>query len=104
VRSKYEIKAGKELESQGYTVDYKVRPFRVAVEYRVDYFGLFDLLVYRVGDVVRWISIKGKAGVPSKHRKAIEDWWFPEGHQKEIWTYNKRKGYRKIMPKKEIID
>ena len=103
MRSKYEIKAQKSLEEQGWTVDYKSRPFRVPSNYSVDYFGLFDLLVYRAGDPLRWISIKGKAGVPSKHRKEIEEFWMPEGNQKEIWRYRKLKGYREIMPKKEII-
>jgi hypothetical protein len=103
MRSKYEIKAQKSLEKQGWTVDYKARPFRVPSNYQVDYFGLFDLIAYRAGDPLRWISIKGKAGVPSSHREEIEAFALPMGNQKEIWQYRKLKGYRKVMPKKQII-
>ena len=105
-KSKFEVKAQKELEEQGWLVDWKIRPsgLRMPRGYNVDYFGLFDLMAYRAGDPVRLISIKGTMGVPSKHRKALEDFWLPGGLQKEVWYYRKLKGYgNKFIPKKEII-
>ena len=97
-RSKYEKLAQTELESQGWLVDYKVRPRFPGRGYQVDFLGAFDLLAYRSGDPLRFISIKGHANVPSGHRKLIESFLFPIGIQKEIWTY-KTNG----QIKKEII-
>jgi hypothetical protein len=87
MRSIYEIKAHKELEAQGWNVDYKVRPFRPRKGFHVDFFNLFDLMAHRAGDPLRFISIKGHAGVPGKHRRAVEAFWLPESCQKEIWHY-----------------
>jgi len=100
-RSKYEIEAQKELEADGWRVDYKARPFRVPRNYNVDYFGLFDLLAHRNGNPIRWISIKGKAGIPGPHRRAVEGFWFPRGHIKEIWQYNPKRKSGRV--KKETI-
>lgn len=101
-RSKYEKIAHKQLEKMGYKVDYKIRPsgFKNPSSYTVDYFGIFDLVVHRVGEPLRWISIKGKAGVPSKHRKEIEDFWMPDNNSKEIWTYSKGPRHE---PRREVI-
>jgi hypothetical protein len=57
--------------------------------YTVDYFGAYDILAYRAGDPLRFISVKGHAYVPSAHRKLIESFVFPVGVQKEIWVYHK---------------
>ena len=106
MRSKYEIVADKELRSQGYLVDYKIRPsgFRNPINYSVDYLGNFDLLAYKEGEPLRFISIKGHGGVPGEHRRNIENMKFISGIQKEIWHYiintNDRRTYRAI---KEII-
>lgn len=101
MRSKFEILAEKELKSQGYQVDYKIRPRFTPRGYHTDYFDLFDLIAVRAGEPVRWISIKGQAGVPSDHAQAIINFFLPEGNQKEVWQYRKlakdrRKFERKI--------
>ncbi len=95
-RSRYEIKAEKELEAEGYIVDWKTRPFRVPKGYQVDFFGLFDLVAFKPGLPIRWISIKGKAGIPAAHKKAVLA--FPlsrEANQKEIWYWKGRTGWTK---------
>lgn len=97
-RSPYERKAEHELEDQGYFVDWKARPFRVPKGYKVDFFGLFDLVAHKPGLLLRWISIKGHAGVPSKHRREVEAFSLADSNQKEIWQWRKRLGW-----KKEII-
>src|SRR5258708_36570267 len=95
-RSIYERKAQKELESEGYTVEWKVRPCRVPKGYHVDLWGCFDLMAVRLNGPIRWISIKGKAGVPSAHRKKVTDFWLPhDSNQKEIWYWKGRTGWTK---------
>ena len=95
-RSIYERKAQKELESDGYKVDWKTRPFRVPKGYQVDFFGLFDLVGFKEGFPLRWISIKGKAGIPSKHRRAILEFNLSkETNTKEIWYWKGRTGWTK---------
>ena len=87
-RSKYEIKAQRELEAEGWTVDYKARPFRCPRGYRIDFFGCFDLIACKAGvPFIRWISIKGHAYVPAAHRKELTELPLPPGNQKEIWVY-----------------
>ena len=100
MRSKYERKAQKILEEDGYLVDFKIRPssFRVPRGYMVDFFGLFDLCAYKLNNPLRWISIKGRAGIPSTHRQAIEAFKIPLGNIKEIWSFSKKR------VKQEIID
>ena len=99
MRSPYEIKAHKYLEAEGYQVDYKIRPRIVPRKYNVDFFARFDLIAYKEGEPLRWISIKGHAGAPTAHQKAIKDFKMPEGNQKEIWVYRKSKNIIK-----KIID
>lgn len=94
-RSIYERKAQKELQEEGYIVDYKTRPFRVPKGYKVDFFGRFDLMAVKFGSPLRWISIKGHAGVPKKHRTEVAEFWLPDGNQKEIWDWRKRLGWKK---------
>ena len=57
-RSKFEIKAHKELVEQGYLVDYKIRPsgFKNPSNYQVDYWGIFDLMAYKANEIIRFIS------------------------------------------------
>lgn len=105
MRSKFEIRAQKELESQGWMVDYKLRPSMPNPYYNTDYFNLFDLMAYRPGDPLRFISIKGQGGVPGKHKQAIENFFTHEGIQKEIWHYRKlASDRRKFVAKKTIIN
>ena len=98
--SKYEVMARKELRSQGWIVDWKLRARFPIKTYSVDYFGAFDLLCYRAGDPLRFISIKGTMGILKTHRKLLESFTFPIGVQKEIWQYDPK---RKIKWRREII-
>lgn len=96
MRSKYEIKADKELKSEGYQTDYKVRPRMTPRGYSVDYFNLFDLAAYKDG-ALRLIAIKGHQNVPGALRKGIEKFSVKKVI-KEIWTFRRNK-----TVKKEII-
>lgn len=105
-RSKYEIRATKELEADGYRVDWKVRPPWPIKGYNVDYFNLFDLLAYKQGEPLRWISIKyAGSGSVKPNRLKIMDFTMPRGNQKEQWRYDRDpKDRRKIRARKQIID
>lgn len=96
--SKYEIKAKKKLEKEGWIVDDKRGMGRWSKNR--DYFHLFDLLAVRSGDSIRWIAVKGKAGDYWKLRKEIKNFWLPMGNTKELWRY--RKG-TKEEPKREVV-
>src|SRR4030067_1199644 len=63
-RSPYERRAQTELEAEDYFVEWKMRRPRIMRKgkYTQDFFNRFDLLAYKVGEALRWISIKGKAG------------------------------------------
>lgn len=90
MRSKYEIRAQQELQAEGYTTDYKIRPSKfVPRGYKVDFFGCFDLIAYKPGEpFVRWISIKGMAGNRGANKEEIKLIVLPEGNQREIWWVN----------------
>jgi hypothetical protein len=95
MRSRYEIRAQRELEAAGYVVDYKARPFRVGHGYRVDLLGAFDLLAYKPGEL-RFVSVKAAShGVRRAHRAEVEALVFPEGCRKEIWTFRENGTVRK---------
>jgi hypothetical protein len=94
--SKYESAAKKELREQGWMVDWKIRARFPMKGYTVDYFGAFDILAYRAGDPLRFISIKGHAGVPNTHKHLIKSFAFPIGVQKEIWDYS-IKGVKRVQ-------
>jgi len=106
-RSKLEIKAHKELEKKGYIVDYKARPFRVPRGYQVDYFGLFDLLAYKDGNI-RLIAIKSAktSGRDTRILKdKIKEFKLTNKHlTKEIWIYRKLKGDRSPTPRVLLLD
>jgi shikimate 5-dehydrogenase len=106
MKSKFEIKAQKELEADGWLVDWKVKPFRTPRGYNVDYWGLFDLLAYQ-GGLIRGIAIKGQGGVPKALREAVENFQVCEHFVKEIWYYSRhtvnKKKQRNFTCKKEII-
>ncbi|QGH72338.1 MAG: hypothetical protein [Podoviridae sp. ctg2L5] len=97
-RSKFEIKAQKELEKEGYIVDWKLRPRFKNSHYNTDYFNLFDLLAYKANEPVRFISIKGTMGVLKQHRQEIEK-FKATGIKKEAWWYRKLKGSNKFVRK-----
>lgn len=88
MRSKFEIRAQKELERKGYKVDYKARPRRVPRNYQVDYFGVFDLMAYKPGEL-RMISIKPASNCPTKHQEDVVSMVLPRGITKEIWRYDR---------------
>ena len=92
--SKYEVKAQKELEKEGWIVDNKRGMGRWAKNR--DFFNLFDLVAVhpKYHDLkMRWISIKGhKGGSTKAHRADILA--FPlhdETNKKELWYWAKDK-------------
>lgn len=88
-RSKYEIKAQKMLEADGYEVDYKIRPRFVPRNYNVDYFNLFDLLAINKTNRLRAISIKGVETSLKDHKEALVDFvqrYMPD-MQCELWRF-----------------
>lgn len=92
-RSPYERKAQQQLEEEGYFVEWKMRRPRIMRKgkYTQDFFNLFDLCCYKLGEPLRWISIKGRQGIPGAHRRAIEAFKMPVGNVKEIWARGKSK-------------
>jgi len=102
-RSKFEIKAQKELEKEGYLVDWKIRPRFKNPYYNTDYFNLFDLLAYKPNEPIRFISIKGTMGVLKKHKDKIKKFKAP-GIKKEAWWYRKLKGSNKFIKKAILLD
>lgn len=106
MRSKFEIRAQKELEKDGWFVDWKIRPsgFRNPIGYNVDYFNLFDLLAYKDG-VVRWIFIKGTRGILNSEREKVKNFRLPNGCIKEMWYYRKLKGHgNRFIKHSEVVD
>lgn len=97
MRSKYEIRAQKELEAEGWLVDNKAGMGRHARNR--DFWNLFDLVCVKRRVGVRYISIKGLKGIPSDHRKQIKDFWLPAGCSKEIWarSQSSKKYWNKIV-------
>lgn len=101
MRSKYEIKAQKELERTGWRVDNKAGMGRFAKNR--DFWNLFDLVAIKKGySCVRWISIKGHAGAPRTHQDAILRFPLPQGNIKELWVHGKRKWSKRktVFPSK----
>lgn len=88
MRSKWEIRAQKELESLGYSVDYKIRPTRPNPHYNTDYFNLFDLLAYKPNEL-RFISVKSAPNASRTHQSAIGAFKAPFGVSKELWRYDR---------------
>lgn len=100
MRSKYEIKAQKELEAEGWTVDNKAGMGRFAKNR--DFFNTFDLVAVKRGCELRWISIKGHNRGNREHRDGISNFWLPNGNVKELWYWPKNKK-KKEWIKKIII-
>jgi len=95
--SKYEIKAKKELEADGWTVDTKRGMSKWSKDR--DYFHCFDLLCKKREYKLRWISIKGRAGVSTWHLDQVKNCWLPKGNIKEIWSRSrsKKKYWKKVI-------
>lgn len=89
MRSKYELKAHKSLENQGYFLDFKIRPSRTMKNSPVDYFHLGDLLAVKQ-DEFRFISIKGKS-CPRQHKNDLQTFAniVPPQVSVELWEYKK---------------
>ena len=99
--SKYEIKAKKELEAEGWAVDDKRGMGRWSKNR--DFWNVFDLVAKQDGiPYMRWISVKGRAGVSIEHKKDVERCWLPKGNVKEIWSRSrsKKKYWKKVIIKK----
>lgn len=95
MRSRFEIRAQRELEIEGYFVDYKMRPSRITRGYNTDYWNLFDLMAWKPGEI-RLISIKGKS-CPKKHKDDLQLFKVPIGVSVELWRFDKQlKDKRKI--------
>ena len=97
MRSKYEIKAQKELEADGWLVDNKAGMGRFSKNR--DYWNLFDLMAQKMFFPVRFISIKGHQGIPKKHYKAIKKFWLPINCRREIWYWPKNKKKKQWIKK-----
>jgi len=88
-RSKYEVKAQKELEAEGWIVDNKAGMSRWSKNR--DFWNTFDLVARKKEHPLRWISIKGTQGLIKSHQKEIKDCWLPKGNIKELWCRSKSK-------------
>lgn len=98
MRSRFEIRAQRDLEQEGYFVDYKARPSRIMRGYNTDYWNLFDLLAWKPGEL-RFISIKGKS-CPGKHKKDLKLFKLPPGVSKELWMHDKQLGDKRKIRRK----
>lgn len=86
MRSKGEIETQKQLEAEGYLVDYKARPSGVRRGYRMDLLGAFDIIAYRPGEL-RFISVKAEShGLRKEHRELVGSFEFPGDCTREIWV------------------
>lgn len=106
MRSIYERRAQRELEALGYWVEWKYRPpmaWRAGI-YSPDFFKIFDLLAYKIGEPLRWISIKGKMGISKEHRKKIEDFKLPAFNVKEIWAKRRSRKKDKRFWNKVVVE
>jgi len=92
MRSKYEIKAEKELQADGWLVDNKA--YMVRWSKNRDFFHLWDLVAYKPGKL-HYISIKGHIGGKQRreHLAELEKMVLPPGVTNELWIWpdNKKK-------------
>lgn len=88
MRSRFELRAQRELEQDGYFVDWKLRPSMPSPAYNTDYFNLFDLLAWKPGEL-RMISIKGKT-CPKPHKDNLARFKVPKGVSVELWMFDKQ--------------
>jgi len=86
MRSKYEVKAQKELEAEGYLVDNKSGMGRWSKNR--DFWNLYDLVAYKPHQI-RYISIKGHIGgsLRTAHTAELSKMVFPKGCTNEFWEF-----------------
>jgi len=101
MRSRFEIRAQRELEIDGYFVDYKMRPSRITRGYNTDYWNLFDLIAWKPG-ILRFISIKGKS-CPAKHKRDLALFKLPKGCTSELWRYDKQLNDKRKIRRKITV-
>lgn len=95
MRSKFELRADRELQIEGYYTDYKARISVPMRGYNQDYFHLYDLIAWKPGEL-RFISVKGKT-CPAKHKKDLAAFKLPAGCTSELWMFDRQlKDKRKI--------
>lgn len=87
MRSIYEKKTEKALQSQGFLTDYKMRPQFMVRGYNTDYFNMFDHLAYDPkSGTLYMIQVKGHGRCPKELKERIMNF---EVNRvvREIWTY-----------------
>jgi len=106
MRSRYEKQAHKELQAEGYIVDYKIRPRFPMRDYNVDFLGAFDLIAFKPGEpFIRWISIKGvNSGSRYKNIEEILALRLPPGNRKEQWWIKKKVWQKDIIGDSQDLD
>lgn len=87
MRSKFEKRAQRILEKQGYLVDWKLRPSTPTPFYNTDYFNLFDLLAFKPHCPLRMISVKGR-NASVAHQSALKS-FFCSGVSVELWKFDR---------------
>lgn len=101
MRSKYEVKAQKELEAEGWRVDNKAGMARFSKNR--DFWNLFDLVAVRLDKhYVRWISIKGHNRGNATHRRELQEFYLPPGNIKELWYWPDNRKKKEWV--KKVID
>ena len=102
MRSRYEIKAQKELEADCWLVDNKAGMSRFSKNR--DYWHKFDLIAVKKALGMKFIAIKGHntGSVITSLRGQIQAFWTPKGISKELWRWPKRK-IKKESWVKEVI-
>ena len=101
MRSKYEIRAQKELERDGWVVDNKAGMAFYAKNR--DFFHLFDLVAVKRGEKIRYIAIKGQSGGYKDLAPKIQAFWMPDCCIKELWRWPKKTDRKKEAWLKTIL-
>jgi hypothetical protein len=101
MRSKFEIRAQRELEVEGYFVDWKLRPSMPSPHYNTDYWNLFDLAAWKPGELL-FISIKGKT-CPKLHKDHLKLFKVPKGVRVELWMFDKQLEDKRKIRKKVFV-
>ena len=84
-----ELKAKKELESEGYRIAF--RSIRTVYN-RVDFDNAWDIVCYNSR---HWRFVQVKTGyMPSKERVRLTDIKYPGYVDKEIWCWRNRRWYK----------
>lgn len=102
MRSKYEIRAEKELQEEGWLVDNKTGMGRWSKNR--DYWHLFDLLAVKQGHRAKFIAIKGHVTgtVITALRGQILEFPRISGVHYELWRWPKRKKKKESWVKEDL--